>query len=100
MFNLEAEGYRVDVAYSAEEALTLNLPENNLILLDIMMGEISGTQMAKILKAKEDTANIPIISSDFTHSCSRPSPAATANIVSRSKRNRRRSASKSNLPIM
>ena len=60
-FNLEAEGYTVDLAYSAEEALSLNLPDYDLILLDIMMGEISGTQMARILKAKEATAGIPII---------------------------------------
>lgn len=60
-FSLEAEGYSVDVAYSAEEALTLDLTAYDLILLDIMMGEISGTQLARILKTKPDTANIPII---------------------------------------
>ncbi len=60
-FNLEAEGYVVDVAYSAEEALTLDLHDYSLILLDIMMGEISGFQMASILKKKEATAGIPII---------------------------------------
>ncbi len=60
-FNLEAEGYEVDVANSAEEALTMPLRDYSLILLDIMMGEISGTQMAKILKKNEATAEIPII---------------------------------------
>ncbi len=60
-FSLEAEGYAVDVAYSSEEALALELPTFDLILLDIMMGEISGTQLARILKSKPDTANIPII---------------------------------------
>lgn len=49
-FNLEAEGYQVDMAYSAEEALALNLAAYDLILLDIMMGEISGTQLARIMK--------------------------------------------------
>ena len=39
-FNLETEGYIVDTAYSAEEALTHNLSDYDLILLDIMMGEI------------------------------------------------------------
>ena len=39
-FNLEAEGYKVDVAYSAEEALALPLNNFSLILLDIMMGAI------------------------------------------------------------
>lgn len=60
-YNLEAEGYLADVACSAEEALTRDLSRYDLILLDIMMGEISGTQMARILKAKEDTSRIPII---------------------------------------
>lgn len=60
-FNLEAEGYEVDVANSAEEALTMPLRDYSLILLDIMMGEISGIQMAKILKKNEATAEIPII---------------------------------------
>ena len=36
--NLENEGYDVDVAYSAEEALALDLKVYSLILLDIMMG--------------------------------------------------------------
>lgn len=60
-FSLEAEGYRVDVAYSAEEALTLDLTAYDIILLDIMMGEISGTQLARIIKANPATAHIPII---------------------------------------
>ena len=60
-FNLEAEGYQVDMAYSAEEALTLNLADYDLILLDIMMGEISGTQLARIMKSNPATASVPII---------------------------------------
>ena len=59
--NLENEGYDVDVAYSAEQALQLNLTQYSLILLDIMMGEISGIKMAKIMKSKHETADIPII---------------------------------------
>ena len=42
-------------------ALTLDLKQYSLILLDIMMGEISGIKMAKMLKADVSTANIPII---------------------------------------
>ncbi len=60
-FNLEAEGYSVDTAYSAEEALTLNLSDYDLILLDIMMGEISGIQLARIMKSNPTTAGVPII---------------------------------------
>ena len=46
--NLENEGYDVDIAFSAEQALALDLQQYSLILLDIMMGEISGIKMAKI----------------------------------------------------
>lgn len=60
-FNLEAEGYCVDTAYSAEEALSLDLASYDLILLDIMMGEISGIQLARIMKTRPATASIPII---------------------------------------
>ncbi len=60
-FNLKAEGYAVDVAYSAEEALALDLKEYDLFLLDIMLGDISGTRLAHILKTDARTASIPII---------------------------------------
>lgn len=59
--NLENEGYDVDVAFTAEQALTYDLKQYSLILLDIMMGEISGLKMAKILKENVATAEIPII---------------------------------------
>lgn len=59
--NLENEGYDVDIVFSAEQALTLDLKQYSLILLDIMMGEISGIKMAKMLKADVSTADIPII---------------------------------------
>ena len=59
--NLENEGYDVDIAFSAEQALTYDLKSYSLILLDIMMGEISGIKMAKMLKANVSTAEIPII---------------------------------------
>lgn len=60
-FNLETEGYSVDTANSAEEALEKDVPSYNLLLLDVMMGGMSGFQMAKQLKANPTTANIPII---------------------------------------
>lgn len=60
-FNLENEGYMVDTANSAEEALKLNLPQYHLLLLDVMMGEISGFRLANMLKKDNDTAHIPII---------------------------------------
>ena len=60
-FNLEMEGYFVDTANSAEEALKLVLTQYQLLLLDVMMGEISGFRMASMLKKNKDTAEIPII---------------------------------------
>ena len=60
-YNLETEGYEVMTAYSAEEALLLPLHEFSLILLDVMMGEMSGFQMARRLKDSPATAKIPII---------------------------------------
>lgn len=60
-YNLENEGYEVDVANSAEEALRLPLADYALILLDVMMAEMSGFQMARWLKDVPDTAAIPII---------------------------------------
>lgn len=60
-FNLEIEGYDVDVAYSAEEALRLPLHNYNLVLLDVMMGEISGFRMARMMRDNPATADVPII---------------------------------------
>lgn len=60
-FNLENEGYEVDTAYSAEEALKLNLSAYHLFLLDVMMGEISGFHLARMIKLNAKTAHIPII---------------------------------------
>lgn len=60
-FNLETEGYGVETANSAEEALEKDVASFNLLLLDVMMGGMSGFQMAKQLKATPATAQIPII---------------------------------------
>lgn len=60
-YNLETEGYEVVTANSAEEAMALPLGDYGLILLDVMMGEMSGFQMARRLKENPETARIPII---------------------------------------
>src|SRR5574344_446525 len=60
-FNLEVEGYAVDTALSAEEALKLPLSDYSLIILDVMMSTMSGFQMARLLKSNPKTAHIPII---------------------------------------
>ncbi len=59
--NLEIEGYEADTAYSAEEALEMDLPSYDLILLDVMMGKMSGFECARVLKRNPATARIPII---------------------------------------
>ena len=60
-FNLENEGYEVDTANSAEEALKMDISTYDLLLLDVMMGEISGFKMASMLKKEKKTAKVPII---------------------------------------
>ena len=60
-FNLEREGYDVTTALSAEEALTLNLGIFDLMIIDVMMGELSGFGFARILRKKSETAETPII---------------------------------------
>lgn len=60
-FNLEKEGYDVTTALSAEEALALNLADYDLMILDIMMGELSGFGLARILRKRPETAETPII---------------------------------------
>ena len=66
-FNLENEGYFVDTANSAEEALKMELTQYNLLLLDVMMGEISGFKMANMLKKNKATASIPITRQGAEH---------------------------------
>ncbi len=58
---LSAEGYDVDVAYSAEEALTLDISRYSLLLLDIMMGDMSGYKLLQRIRENTRTRNIPVI---------------------------------------
>ena len=59
-FNLENAGYKVDCASSAEEALEMLSSDHCLILLDVMMGGMSGLRMAEVLR-NEHHNEIPII---------------------------------------
>ena len=59
-FNLETEGYEVQTATSAEEALGLDIQTFDLLLLDVMMGGMSGFAMARKLKDNPSTAKVPI----------------------------------------
>lgn len=58
-FNLINEGYEVECAYSAEEGLELLSPDHSLILLDVMMGGMSGYKMAE--KLRKENTTVPII---------------------------------------
>ncbi len=60
-FNLETDGYVVETANSAEEALKMNIESYDLLLLDVMMGGMSGFAMAKKLKSEPATKDIPVI---------------------------------------
>lgn len=60
-YNLRNDGYEVTEANSAEEALELPLAAFDLMLLDVMMGGMSGFDLAHRLKTEEKTAHIPII---------------------------------------
>lgn len=60
-FNLERAGYDVVTKHSAESALTLDLSTFDLMILDIMMGELSGFSLAKIIRERAETAATPII---------------------------------------
>ena len=59
---LEDEGYTVELASDGKKALdavAANRPD--VILLDVMMPNMSGTQVLKILKDDTETANIPVL---------------------------------------
>jgi len=55
--------YEVEVASTGMTALTIakSIPHPDMILLDVMMPEMDGHQVCKILKADPETSNIPII---------------------------------------
>jgi two-component system alkaline phosphatase synthesis response regulator PhoP len=59
-FNLESEGYLVDTSFSAEEALKRDLTRYDLMILDVMMGKISGFGLAQRIR-KEMRLEVPII---------------------------------------
>lgn len=60
-FVLEKEGYDVDTAFSAEEALDMDLTGYDLFIVDIMMGGMDGFGFAKAVRRVTDTERIPIL---------------------------------------
>lgn len=59
-FNLQTAGFEVDIADSAENALEILTSQHALILLDVMMGGMSGWQMARVVR-EERKLNTPIV---------------------------------------
>lgn len=59
-YNFENAGYITEVAYSAEDAIKKNIHEFDICLLDVMMGSISGFELAGIIR-KEMGLSTPII---------------------------------------
>lgn len=59
-FNLKGEGFYTEIAHSAEEALKTDITSFNLIILDVMMGEMSGFKLAEKIR-KEMLLTIPIV---------------------------------------
>ncbi|GBU26359.1 phosphate regulon transcriptional regulatory protein [Fibrobacteria bacterium R8-3-H12] len=65
-FNLKHEGYEVDAVHSAEDALKKLSSEHCLILLDVMMGGMSGYQMAEKLRKDGNNTNIIFLTAKDT----------------------------------
>lgn len=59
--NLELAGYTVDEAYSAEQALQMDLPSYSLMVFDVMMGEMSGLELVSRIRSNPEVAEVPII---------------------------------------
>ena len=61
-YNLEAEGYRPRTATSGEEVSLLITEERpDLIILDWMLPGISGIEVCRLLRARPETRDIPIV---------------------------------------
>ncbi len=59
---LSEAGYQVDIAYSGSEALTrLQQAHYDLISLDLMLPDISGLNIIRILREQPNTADLPIV---------------------------------------
>lgn len=65
-FNLSNEGFDVECAFSAEEGLESLKPDHALILLDVMMGGMSGYKMAEKLRKENNTTPIIFLTAKDT----------------------------------
>ena len=61
-YNLEQQGHSVLTASNGAQALQIAKSRNpDLIVLDVMMPELNGVEVAKRLRAQTETASVPII---------------------------------------
>jgi len=61
-YNFQKEGFDVVVAFTGEQALRAVKEERfDLVLLDLMLPDISGTEVCKKLKSNPQTATIPVV---------------------------------------
>ena len=61
-YNLEREGYRVLEAHDGEEALLVASEENpDVVLLDWMLPQLSGIEVCRRLRNRQETRNVPIV---------------------------------------
>ncbi|AZU03012.1 phosphate regulon response regulator PhoB [Glycocaulis alkaliphilus] len=61
-YNLKKEGFRVTVAADGEEAMILvEERQPDIILLDWMLPRVSGIEVCRRLRGRQETRNIPII---------------------------------------
>lgn len=62
-YNLEREGYQTRAALNGEDAITLALkpPHPDLILLDLMLPDIPGTEVCRRLRSMPETRHIPVV---------------------------------------
>ncbi len=60
-YNLTNAGYETKSAYSARDVLRMNLSQYDLLLLDVMLPDISGFELARMIKAEKRISHIPII---------------------------------------
>ncbi len=61
-YNLKKEGYRTSFVTNGRKAVDLIKKEQpDLIILDLMLPEIDGLEICRILKSQENTSTVPII---------------------------------------
>lgn len=66
-FNLEAEGFAVDIAHSAEEVLEQPRSGYSLFLFDVMMERMSGYELAETLRSQGDQTPVIFLTARDSH---------------------------------